>query len=138
MAGYDPANAPAPTVPVGSPGPASLRQYGTAQQTLATNNVPVPGATSGIGTGGGASIQPGQSNGAQGYIEILAGSNPSAGGSVAMVFPSTPPTLFLAASPDSFGTISQATVSNTVTVSWTGTLSPSKRHRIAYQWATSK
>ena len=123
-------------IPSGIPGRNMLRQFGSIPQTLAANNVPVPGTVTGAGTGGGASIQIGQTNGSQGYIEVLAGSNPSAGGSVVMAFPSTPPTLFLAASPDSFGTISQATVGNNVTVSWTGTLGASKRHRIAYQWAT--
>lgn len=131
--GFSPETWLGAAVPNGTPGKNVLRQYKTTPQTLAANNVPVVGATTGIGTGGGAAVQIGQTNGSQGYVEILAGSNPSSGGSVALVFPSTPPTLFIAANPDSFGTISQATVGNTVTISWTGTLPARARHRISYQ-----
>ena len=138
MGGFSVQDQPGPNIPAGQPGANMLRQYKAIPQTLAANNVPGIGATSGIGTGGGASVQIGQTNGSQGSVEILAGSNPSAGGSVALVFPSTPPTLFIAASPDSFGTLSQATVSNTVTISWTGTIGASRRHKINYQWSTSK
>ena len=138
MGGFNTNDVPGAQVGKGQPGANMLRQYGAIPQTLAANNVPSIGATSGIGTGGGAAVQIGQTNGSQGYVEILAGSNPSAGGSVGMVFPSTPPTLFIAGSADSFGVLSQATVSNTVTVSWTGTLPKSKRVKFAYQWATNK
>lgn len=125
-------------VPSGVPGRNNLRQFGSVAQVLAANNVPILGAVNGLGTGGGASIQIGETQGDFGYIEVMAGSNPSTGGSVIMVFPSTPPTLFLAGSPDAFGTISQVTAGNYVAVSWTGKPQASKRDRIAYQWATSK
>lgn len=138
MGGFNTNDVPGAQVGKGQPGANMLRQYGAVPQTLAANNVPVVGTTSGIGTGGGAFVQIGQTNGSQGAIEVLAGTNPAAGGSIALVFPSTPPTLFIAASPDSFGTLSQATVSNTVTISWTGKLGASRRHKINYQWSTSK
>lgn len=135
--GYGPQDQPGLTIPAGTPGQNTLRQYGSVPPVLAANNIPVIGATSGIGTGGGASAQV-PSNGGFGTIEILAGPNPSVGGSVALVFPSTPPTLFIAGQPDGFGTLSQATVANTVTISWTGKLQASQRASIYFEWATSK
>lgn len=114
-----------------------LRSFGAIPQTLAANNVPAVSATTGLGTGGGAGVQPGQTNGSQGTVNILTGSNPSTGGTVALTFPSTPPTLFVAGS-EAFGTISQGTVGNVVTLTWTAKLQAATRHRIAFQWATNK
>lgn len=133
--GFGPQDQPGPNIPVGDPGPASLRQYGTSQQTLATNNVPVMGAVTGADA---ASVQIGQSNGAQGSILIY---HPSGSGSVALNFPSTPPTLFIAGNPSVFGTISQATVGDVVTVTWSGGnggLNRSEPYIISFQWATAK
>lgn len=124
-------------VPAGQPGANQLRSFGAIPQTLAANNVPAVSATTGLGTGGGASVQPGQTNGSQGYVEVLAGSNPSTGGTVALTFPNTPPTLFIAAS-DGFGTLSQGAVGNVVTLTWTAKIQASKRHRIAYQWSVNQ
>jgi hypothetical protein len=105
---------------------------------LATPNPPVVSATTGLGTGGGAGIAVGDDNGF-GDINVFAGPNANAAGSVSLTFPNTPPTLFISAE-QSFGAITQATVSKTVTISWTNASFKSpggKIYNIHYEWATS-
>jgi hypothetical protein len=133
--GFGPQNQPGPNIPAGNPAANQLRQFGSVPQTLAANNVPAIGTVSGADS---AFVEIGQTNGSQGYIEVNAGASPGAGGSLTLVFPSTPPTLFIAGNPDQFGTITQATVSNTVTISWTGTMKKNTRGRMSWQWATSR
>ena len=79
-------------------------------------------------------------SGGFGDIRVFIGPDFTASGSIAIVFPSTPPTLFISAE-DAFGPITQATISNTVTISWTAASfkSPSatKAYMIHYEWSVS-
>jgi hypothetical protein len=100
---------------------------------LAAANTPAVSATTGLGTGGGASITTPFSGGS-GDVLIQVGSNPSAGGTVALTFPSTPPALFISGS-EGLGTVSQATVGDVVTITWTGTPRLGSRQSIHYEWS---
>ena len=105
---------------------------------LAAANRPVVSATSGLGTGGGAGIAVGDFNGF-GDINVNAGPDCSASGSVSLTFPNTPPTLFISAE-QAFGAVTQNTVSKVVTISWTAASFKSpgrKNYSIHYEWATS-
>ena len=104
---------------------------------LAPVNPPIVSATTGLGTGGGAGIAVSDDNGF-GDINIQIGTVYSSSGSVALTFPNTPPTLFVSAE-QSFGTVSQNTVSEVVTISWTGATFAAigKIHTIHFEWATS-
>jgi hypothetical protein len=113
----------------------NMRQYGEVPPWLAAANTPAVSATTGLGTGGGASVQTPDSGGF-GEVFLQIGSNPSAGGSVALTFPSTPPTLFVSGS-EELGTVTQATVSNVVTVTWAGTPRLKSKQQIDYEWASS-
>lgn len=124
-------------VPSGIPGAAQLRQFGSVPQVLASNNVPAVGNVTGLGPGGGAGVQIGATNGNYGSIDIIAGSNPANGGSVTLVFPGTPPTLFVAGS-DGFGTITQSTSGDLIEIDWSAKLQAGRRYKINFQWATSK
>jgi hypothetical protein len=112
-----------------------MRQYGEVPPWLAADNTPQVSAVTGLGTGGGAGVQTPDSSGF-GRVEMQVGSNPSAGGSVALTFPSTPPTLFVSGS-EGLGTVTQATVGNVVTVSWTGTPRLKSKQHIHYEWSAS-
>jgi hypothetical protein len=136
MTGFSVQDQPGPNIPAGTPGANTLRQYGSVPPVLAANNIPKVGTVTGLGTGGGAGAQV-PSNGGYGTIEILAGSNPSTGGSIALVFPTTPPTLFISGS-EGLGTLSQTTVTNTVTITWTAKPQAARRAHIYFEWATSK
>jgi len=105
---------------------------------LATPNQPIVSATSGLGTGGGAGIAVGDDNGF-GDINVFAGPDYSASGSVSLTFPNTPPTLFISAE-QAFGAVAQNTVSKTVTISWSAASFKStgmKPYNIHFEWATS-
>lgn len=105
---------------------------------LAPPNPPVVSTTTGLGTGGGAGIAVGDDNGF-GNINVFAGPDYSANGSVSLAFPNAPPTLFISAE-QAFGAITQTTVSKTVTISWTAATfsSPGKTlYKIYFEWATS-
>lgn len=107
---------------------------------LAALNTPSVSATTGLGTGGGASVQTIDSGGF-GEIFVQAGNGYSAAGSVSLTFPSAPPTLFIAGD-DEIGALTQATVGNVVTISWTTASFPnvggnSKNYKIHYEWETS-
>jgi hypothetical protein len=76
----------------------------------------------------------------QGYVEIQVGSNPSAGGSVTLVFATQPPVLFIAGS-DTFGPLTAPNndgAHTTITINWTAQLMANSRHRINYEWSVSK
>lgn len=115
-----------------------MRQKGAVAPWLAASNTPAVSAVTGLGTGGGAAVQTPDSSGF-GEILVYPGAAPSAGGSVAITFPSTPPTLFIVGD-DEFGPVTQATVSKTVTITWTASHFVSKRtapYVLHYEWATS-
>ena len=114
-----------------------MRQYKEVPPWLAAANTPKVKSTSGLGTGGGAGIDTPDSGGF-GDIDIFLGLSLTANGSVTITFPSTPPTLFISG-PEGFGALSQATVGNDVTISWTADVDiPRKRrYRIHYEWETS-
>lgn len=115
-----------------------LSQYGKIPPVLASANTPKVKSTSNLGTGGGAAVQTPDSGG-YGSILIYPGSSPGASGNVVITFPSTPPTLVFYADGD-IGAVTQATVGNDVTVSWTAAkmVGPnSKPYRIRYEWAVS-
>lgn len=79
-------------------------------------------------------------SGGFGDICVFVGPGFTASGSIAIVFPSTPPTLFISAE-DVFGPVTQATVSNTVTISWSAASFKSpgatKAYMIHYEWSVS-
>lgn len=105
---------------------------------LAALNTPQVKSTSGLGTGGGAGVQTPDSGGF-GDILVYFGPGFSASGNVVIHFPNTPPTLFLSAG-QTFGTITQATVGNDVTISWTAAAPATtgfKAHLIHYEWNVS-
>ncbi len=107
---------------------------------LAANNTPAISAASGLGTGGGAAVQTADSGGF-GDVNVMVGKNYSAAGSVALTFPNTPPTLFISGE-DAFGPVTQATVGNVVTISWTAAhfSAPGggKLYKLHYEWAVSQ
>jgi len=117
-----------------------MRQYGEVPPWLAANNTPAVSATTGLGTKGGAAVQTPDSGGF-GDIRVFPDSNYSASGSVAITFPSTPPTLFIAAD-QAFGPVTQSTLGNVVTISWTAATFPvtsngTKPFNIHYEWNSS-
>lgn len=113
-----------------------MRQYGEVPPWLAPLNTPSVGAVTGLGTGGGACVQTPDSGGF-GEVRVYPGKGAASSGSVALVFPNTPPTLFIAAD---WATVTQATVGNTVTISWTGAnlVNNGKHVKIAYEWSVSQ
>ena len=116
-----------------------MRQYGSVPPWLAASNTPAVSTVTGLGTRGGASVQTPDGSGF-GEVWVYPDANFTASGSVALTFPSAPPSLFIA--PDqSFGPVTQATVGNVITISWTaaafGSVSGSKKHLIAYEWTSS-
>lgn len=116
-----------------------MRQAYSPAPWLAALNTPAVSATAGLGTGGGAAVQTPDSGGF-GDIYVYAGPNFTASGSVALTFPSTPPTLFIAGD-ETFGALTQATVGNVVTISWTAFAPKSpgggKKYNIHYEWSVS-
>jgi hypothetical protein len=120
-----------------------MRQYGSVPPVLSTATWPGVSATAGLGTGGGAGVQPkGGVGGGQGQftVRITTGSNPSAGGSVTLSFPAPlPPVLFIAGS-DGFGTISAPNNDGAhaaFTIAWTATLPPNAEALLHCEWASS-
>ncbi len=114
-----------------------MRQYKEVPPWLAASNTPAVSATTGLGTGGGASVQTPDSGGF-GDVLVRAGSGVLAAGSVALTFLSAPPTLFISGD-EEFGTITQATVADVVTISWTGgtMIARDRPYRLHYEWETS-
>lgn len=115
-----------------------MRQYGELPPWLAALNTPKVSAVTGLGTGGGAGVDTADSGGF-GDVSVFVGPGVLAAGSVALTFPSTPPTLFVSGD-EAFGTVTQATVSNVVTISWSGgrLIPGSKAYRLHYEWNLSK
>ena len=114
-----------------------MRQYGEVPPILATSNTPQVKATSGLGVNGCAGVDT-QDSGGFGDIDIFLGLSRTASGSVTITFPNTPPTLFISG-PELFGPLTQVTVGNDVTISWTAdtAIPRMKRYRIHYEWKTS-
>lgn len=117
-----------------------MRQYGDVPPWLAANNTPKIGTVTGLGIGGGAGITTPDSGGF-GDIDVKVGPGFSSPITIALVFPSTPPTLFIAGDSE-FGVITQATVGNTVTLTCAGASfrSPGsgQAYKINYEWSLSK
>jgi hypothetical protein len=117
-----------------------MRQFGEVPPWLATNNTPAIGACSGLGTGGGAGITTPDSGGF-GDVNVNIGKGYSSTLTIALVFPSTPPTLFISGDAG-FGAIAQATAGNTVTLTCTGAsfagYGNGKLFKIHYEWSVSK
>lgn len=118
-----------------------MRQYGEVPPWLAANNTPAVSAVTGLGTRGAAAVQTPDSGGF-GDIRVFPDSNFSLAGSVAIRFPSTPPTLFISADQE-FGAVTQATVGNVVTISWTAAAFPAtvkgtQSFNLHYEWNLSK
>lgn len=135
--GFGPQNQPAPVSLVGTPDDYWNRQYGQVPPVLAASNIPAVSATTG---GVAASCNSQMSNGLIGSVSIFPGSAPQAAGSVALTFPSAPPTLFIAPE-EGLGPVTQATVGNVVTISWTAAsmiAGRSKPYNIGYQPVTSR
>lgn len=120
-----------------------MRYYGSVPPVLSTAQAPAVSATTGLGTGGGAGVfskgTPADGQGF-GWIELFAGVDAATGGSVTLVFATTPPLLFLSPNTASFGTLSAPNndgAHTTIVVSWTGKLAAG-RHRIDYEWSVSQ
>ena len=116
-----------------------MRQFPEVPPWLATSNTPAVSATTGLGTGGGAAVQTPDSGGF-GDVLVYPGKGAAAGGTVALTFPSTPPTLFIGADQE-FGPVTQNTVGNVVTLTWTASNFPSPSgqtaYRLHYEWSAS-
>lgn len=110
-----------------------MRQYGDLPPWLAALNTPQVSAVTGLGAGGGAGVQTPDSGGF-GEVRLLAGSNPSEGGSIDLTFPDTPPALFIAGS-EGLGTLGQSTTDNVVTITWDGTPVAGTVQTIHYEWS---
>lgn len=113
------------------------RQYSQVPPVLAAANVPAVSATSGNVAAG---VQLDMTNGAKGTVQIFPNANVATSGSVALTFPSTPPTLFVGAD-QALGTVTQATANDVVTISWTGASMIGGRSRpylIAFMWKNSQ
>lgn len=104
---------------------------------LAAPNTPNVSAVTGLGTGGGASLQTIDSSGF-GSVLVAPGQGFASNGSVALTFPSVPPVLFISGDQE-FGILAQSTVGNVVTISWSGANfpSPGSSYAIHYEWKTS-
>ena len=113
-----------------------MRQYGAIPAPLAAANTPAVGATQGLGTKGGAAVQTPDS-GNFGEIFVYIDEDHEATGQLDLVFPGTPPTLFIAAD-EAFGTIAQSTdgPTKTVTISWSNDsfVARSEPYKIHYEW----
>lgn len=120
-----------------------MRQYGEVPPTLSTAAAPSVSTTTGLGTGGGASVQTkGLPSDGQGFgdVVVMSGSNPSSSGSVVLTFPQTPPILFFAAD-EGFGALTVTGndgAHTSITVAWSVTLPKSRRLGIHYEWNVSQ
>ena len=115
-----------------------MRQYGEVPPWLAAVNTPKVQVTTGLGTGGGASVQTPDSGGF-GEVLVTAGVGVLASGNVVILFPSTgTPTLFISGD-EAFGAITQSVDDPSITIFWTGAkMIAGRRYRISYEWAVSK
>lgn len=115
-----------------------MRQYGEVPPWLAAQNTPKVSACTGLGAGGAAAVQTSDSGGF-GDVLVYIGAGWNTSGSVALTFPSAPPTLFIAGG-EAFGTVSQNTVGNIVTVSWINAsfVPRSQPYQLHYEWNLSK
>lgn len=120
-----------------------MRQYGEVPPVLSTAQPPQVSATSGLGTGGGASVQSkGSPSDGQGFGDVFVtiGSNPSAGGSVELTFAETPPVLFFSAD-EAFGALTitgNDGMTDVILIEWAGTPQLGQRFLIHYEWETSQ
>lgn len=104
---------------------------------LAASNTPNVSSVTGLGTGGGASLQTIDSSGF-GSVLVAPGKGYASNGSVALTFPGTPPTLFISGD-EAFGILSQSTVGKVTTISWSGANfpAPETAYAIHYEWNVS-
>lgn len=114
---------PAPVALFSNAAQQFLRAYGDVAQPLLAANIPQVGATTGLGTKGGAGLTCMITNGSQFRVRVVPDNNAAAGGSVALVYPNTPPSIFIC-SEEAFGPVTQATVSKTITITWTAASFP--------------
>lgn len=120
-----------------------MRQYGEVPPVLSTAQPPAVSAVTGLGTGGGAGVQSmGSPSDGQGFgdVYVVVGANPSAGGSVELTFPTTPPVLFFSAD-EAFGVLTitgNDGLTDVILVEWATTLQLGQRFRIHYEWETSQ
>lgn len=113
-----------------------MNSRGKVVPVLAAANIPAVSATTGLGTGGGAGVSNSDFTGF-GHINIFAGQGASASGSVALKYASAPPSHAISGD-EQFGTLTQATVGNVLTISWLNAkLSPFCEYRIDFEWAVS-
>lgn len=131
--GFGPQDAPGPRIPFGTPGKNYLKNFGSVGNILAAANVPIMKSTVGLGTGGGAFVQIGATNGSYGHIEIVTGSNPSVNGNVDITFASAPGAALSVTPGEVFGAVTVAPSGNDVVIAWTAdTFKPNSRYRIPY------
>jgi hypothetical protein len=116
-----------------------MRQYKTIPPWLAPLNTPKIGVVTGLGIGGGAGVDTADSGGF-GDILVFAGKGALGIGQVGLTFPAIPAPLFVSGEA-AFGTITQATVGNIVTISWTGANFQARAahpYKIHYEWLVSQ
>jgi hypothetical protein len=99
---------------------------------------PIVASVTGFGSGSGAFIAS-QGSGAdqsQGLVIVQAGINPGVSGTVVLVFPVIPPSMFIAGE---WCSVTQSLASHTLTITWTATraILPNERLALAYQWSIS-
>jgi hypothetical protein len=137
--GHEPTQYPKPVSQRGSYALRALRgAVGTDVRQPDLGSPPIVSAVTGFGTGQGAYVR---NNGAaadqsQGLVVIQCGINPGASGTVVLVFPNVPPSMFVAGD---WGSFTQGLVTKTLTITWTATrtLLPNERLLLAYQWSQS-
>jgi hypothetical protein len=113
-----------------------LGQYKSIPQTLASNNVPAISGTTGLGTGGGAGTAHMPTNGANGQIDVYLGPGFSQSLTVALTFPSAPPTLKWASN---LGTFSVANAGQVFTLTFSAVIGIARSvpYKISWQPATA-
>jgi len=117
-----------------------MRQYGEVPAWLSTAAAPKVSAVSGLGTGGGAGVFTADGQ-CFGTVEIQAGSNPSNGGSVTLVFAQQPPVMFFSPNRDGMGTLVATDndgAHTTIVLTWSGRLAVGQKYSISYEWAVSQ
>ena len=120
-------------------GPRTLRgPLGSDVRQPDLGSPPIVASVTGFGLGSGAFISSSGSGAdqSQGVVIIQAGINPTSTGTVVLVFPVIPPTMFIAGE---WCSVTQSLASHTLTITWTATrpILPNERLVLAYQWSVS-
>jgi hypothetical protein len=114
-----------------------MRQYGDVPAWLSTAAAPMVLQTTGLGVGGGASVQS-KDGQCFGEVFVQTGAAPAASGSVVLSFPQTQPTMFFSGD-EEFGALTIGAQGVTpIAIGWNLTLPPRRLLRLQYEWSVSK